>query len=196
MAADRLLPLRVNDLKQYAYCPRIVFYQYVLPVEKVSTYKMEAGKAQETRLDVLEKRRKLTRYGLAEGQRRFHVWLISKRLGLSGKLDLLIETAAGRYPVDFKFTSGGVRANHRMQLGAYALLVEDVIGGSVERGFIYLIPEQDAEEVPITDGLKQEVQDALQAIRAMISDERLPPPTPHRARCAECEYRNYCGDVF
>lgn len=191
-----LLPLRVTDLKQYAYCPRIVFYQYVLPVEKVSTYKMEAGKAQEARLDALEKRRKLVRYGLSEGSRRFHVWLSSKRLGLSGKLDLLIETPSGRYPVDFKFTSGGVRANHRAQLGAYALLIEDTIGGRVERGFIYLIPRQDAEEVTITAALRQEVTETLEIIRTMIRNELLPPPTPHRARCAECEYRNYCGDIF
>lgn len=100
MSSD-VLRLRVTDLKQYEYCPRIVFYQYVLPVEKVSTYKMEAGKAQEARLDVLEKRRKLVRYGLRDGRRRFHVGLVSERLGLSGKLDLLIETDSDRYPVDF-----------------------------------------------------------------------------------------------
>ncbi|MFZ5864059.1 MAG: CRISPR-associated protein Cas4 [Nitrospirota bacterium] len=194
--ASNVLQLRVTDLKQYEYCPRIVFYQYVLPVEKVSTYKMEAGKAQEARLDVLEKRRKLVRYGLGDGRRRFHVWLSSERLGLSGKLDLLIETDSKRYPVDFKFTSGGVRANHRAQLGAYALLIEDVMGGRVERGFIYLIPRQDAEDVLITEELRASVTDALDVIRTMVRDEVLPPPTPHRARCTECEYRNYCGDIF
>lgn len=36
--------LRVSDLKQFIYCPRIVYYNYVMPVEKKTTYKMEHGK--------------------------------------------------------------------------------------------------------------------------------------------------------
>ena len=39
-----MISLRVNDIKQYAYCPRVVFYQYCMPVNKQSTWKMEQGK--------------------------------------------------------------------------------------------------------------------------------------------------------
>ncbi len=97
-------PLRVNDLKQFEYCPRIVFYNTVMPVERKSTVKMERGKEIELKLDSLEARRTLRRYRLAEGERRYHVWLSSDRLGLSGKLDLLIVTPEACYPVDFKHT--------------------------------------------------------------------------------------------
>ncbi|MBK7917055.1 MAG: hypothetical protein IPJ94_12485 [Chloroflexi bacterium] len=34
---------RVIDLKQYVYCPRILYYQTVLPDVRPITYKMEAG---------------------------------------------------------------------------------------------------------------------------------------------------------
>src|SRR5437870_4030902 len=93
-------PLRVNDLKQCEYCSRIVFYNTVMPVERKSTVKMERGKEIEMKLDALEARRTLRRYRLAEGERRYHVWLSSDRLGLSGKLDLLIVTPDACYPVD------------------------------------------------------------------------------------------------
>ena len=33
-------------------------------------------------------------------------------------------------------------------------------------------------------------------IRRMIEREQMPPPTPVRNRCTDCEYRNYCGDIF
>jgi len=46
--------LRVNDLKQFEYCPRIVFYNTVMPVERKVTVKMERGKEEELRLDALE----------------------------------------------------------------------------------------------------------------------------------------------
>ena len=120
-----MIPLRVNDVKQYAYCPRVVFYQYCMPVNKKPTWKMEQGKIAEAQIGQLEKRRKLREYRLAEGTRRFHVWISSKRLGLSGKLDLLIESPEGLFPVDFKLSTGRPHRNHVMQLCAYARLLED-----------------------------------------------------------------------
>jgi CRISPR-associated exonuclease Cas4 len=104
MRATELLPLRVNDLKQYEYCPRIVFYNTVMPLDRKVTFKMQRGTEAEFQLDALEKRRSLRRYKLGDGERRFHVWLHSERLGLSGKMDLLIVSSRGYFPVDFKYT--------------------------------------------------------------------------------------------
>ena len=190
------IPLRVNDLKQYAYCQRIVFYQYAMPVQRKATFKMEHGKVVEAKLEQLERRRKLREYGLAEGTRRFQVWLTSQRLVLSGRLDLLISTPRGGFPVDFKDTREPVRHNHHVQLCAYALLVEDSLCQPVSTGFIYRVPRDDVVVVDITPELRLETLAMLQAIREMIQAERMPPPTPVRARCTDCEYRNYCGDVF
>ena len=188
--------LRVNDLKQYEYCPRVVFYQYVMPVERKATFKMEHGRSAEDRLDELERRRGIRRYGLPDGRRHFHVWLTSDSLGLSGKLDLLIESSTGWYPVDFKETTGAVRSNHLVQLCGYAFLVEEMYGGSVPQGFIYLIPGDRVEPVALTDQLRADTLNALDWIREMVRLQRVPQPTEVRARCTDCEYRNYCGDVF
>ena len=76
-----------------------------IPVEKAATFKMEHGKIAEDRIDKLESRRKLKKYGLSEGKREFHMQLYSEHLGLSGKVDLLIKTASAYYPVDFKYTT-------------------------------------------------------------------------------------------
>ncbi|MCS6303981.1 MAG: CRISPR-associated protein Cas4 [Nitrospira sp.] len=190
------LKLRVNDLKQYEYCPRVVYYQYVMPVERKATFKMEHGRSAEDRLDELERRRGMRRYGLPDGRRHFHVWLTSDRLGLSGKLDLLIESSTGWYPVDFKETTGAVRSNHLFQLCGYAFLIEEAYGGSVSQGFIYLIPGDRAEPVALTDQLRIDTLNALEKIREMIRLQRVPEPTEVQARCTDCEYRNYCGDVF
>ena len=191
-----MISLRVNDIKQYFYCPRIVFYQYSMPVEKKPTWKMEQGKIAEEEIDRLEKRRKLSAYKLAEGKRQFHVWLSSERLGLTGKLDLLIESPEGLFPVDFKFTAGEPQQNHVFQLCGYALLLEDQYGREVNKGFVYLIPKNDAVIFDLTVELKVETLKVLDEIRSMVEHERMPPPTPVRNRCADCEYRNFCGDIF
>ena len=195
-ATADLFPLRVNDLKQFEYCPRIVFYNTVMPVERKTTIKMERGKEIELKLDSLEARRTLRRYRLAEGERRYHVWLSSDCLGLSGKLDLLIVTPNGCYPVDFKHTRDRPRRNHVLQLGGYALLVEDVMQKPVPAAFIYIAPSNQLVRVKVTDGLKELVRTRLRQIRDMIREQFLPEPTSVRARCEECEFRNYCGDIF
>lgn len=191
-----LLPLRVHDLKQWVDRPRIVFFHYVMPVDKKTTYKMEHGAEAEDAIDRLEKRRKLSEFGLAEGQRRFHFWLNSRPLGLSGQLDLLIEAAAGVFPVDFKFSESQVHENHRVQLAGYALLLEERYGRRVDRGFIFLIPSEEIVPVDLSEDAKSSVKSMLQSIRQAIGTEAMPEPTEVLARCDGCEYRNYCGDIF
>jgi len=194
--SPELIPLRVNDLKQFEYCARIVFYNTVMPVARKSTVKMGRGKEIEIKLDALEARRTLHRYRLGEGERRFHVWLNSPALGLSGKLDLLIVTPEACYPVDFKYTRDRPRRNHIMQLAAYSLLVEDAMRVPVPMAFVYLTPSDQLIRINISDQLKGLVRARLASIRQMIQERILPEPTLVRARCEECEFRNYCGDIF
>src|SRR5437588_10410045 len=103
--------LRVTDIKQFLYCPRISYWNYVVPIERRLPPKVEYGAADHALLARLEERRKLRAYGLRQGSRRFHVRLTSEILGLTGVLDALLETEEERIPVEYKDTLGGVRLN-------------------------------------------------------------------------------------
>lgn len=190
------LPLRVNDLKQYAYCPRIVFYQYIMPVAKKATFKMEHGRQAETEFSKLEKRRGFKKYHLENAERTFNTWLSSKKYGLSGRIDLLLRTEEELYPVDFKYTLRQAQKNHFVQLAGYAVIVEDRYSLPARTGFIYLLPQEKAVEVELNEQLREELFDMVDCIRQMIQSESMPEPTDVSERCVECEYRNYCGDVF
>jgi len=191
---EAMLELRVSDLKQWVYCPRVVYFNYVIPVERRTTYKMTAGQEQHLRLEQLENRRTLARYGLEEGERRFRVSLNSGRLGLSGILDLLVVSKSGYYPVEFKDSPGGPALNHRYQLAGYGLLVEETFRVPVRTGFLYIIPQNRVVPMPLTPGVRERVRTLLAEIRTSIAEERTPPATRIVGRCRECEYRNYCGD--
>ncbi len=184
-------------MKQYPYCPRIVYYTYLLPLRaRPTTYKMQEGKLAHERIEQMEERRSLRAYGLGEGVRQFEVALTSTRLGLTGKLDMIIETASEVVPVDFKNSHGRVGLNHKYQLTAYALLVEEAYGRPVRRGFIYLAPQKRAEEIRITSNMRGWVHKALREIRAMLDAEAKPPPTRVRSRCVDCEFRSLCPEVW
>lgn len=200
----------VTDLKHLAYCPRQVYYAYCLPGMRLApTAKMALGRAANATTEDLEHRRSLRAYGLREGRREFNVWLESEALNLCGRLDMLItaptEAGVELIPVDYKDSAPPEARGRRvppavwhdwmMQLTAYAMLVEAARGQPVARGFIYYIPARRAREVTFGEALRQEVQMGLRAIEAMVMAERQPPPTPHRRRCAACEYRRLCNDV-
>ncbi|MCX7855975.1 MAG: CRISPR-associated protein Cas4 [Anaerolineae bacterium] len=84
----------VTDLKQYAYCPRIVFYTYCLPLIRPTTGKMEEGRLAHEEARDRERRRTLRIYGLEEARRHFDVLVASEELGLTGRIDLVLEIGA------------------------------------------------------------------------------------------------------
>jgi CRISPR-associated exonuclease Cas4 len=188
--------LPVTELRQWAYCPRVVYYHMTMPGAGRSTYKMEEGLRAQELIERLEVRRTLREYGFSDAERRFGVWLSDASTGLSGKLDLLLRGDPAAAVVDFKLTSGQVEENHQMQLAGYAVLVEKVLGLSVPTTFLFRIPDNKVFVVPINDALRRRVADAVAAINNMRESQELPPPTPVRTRCAECEYANFCGDIW
>lgn len=196
MPADK--HITAGELKNWGYCPRVVFYRRRMPGASVPSYKMEAGIAAQAAVERLESRRTLAAYGWAEGQRRRGLWLTDEGLGLSGRVDYLLvrnRVAPGGAAaiVDFKLTSGDVGENHRLQLGGYALLVEARLGLHVDEGFIYRIPDDKVFRIAINTELRERIREALRQIASM---EELPEPTDQPARCEDCEYANFCGDVW
>lgn len=191
--APLLLTLTVTDLKNWAYCPRVVYYTTFL-ARRPTTFKMDDGRARHAHTTELEERRSLRAYGLREGERRYHVHLRSERLGLSGLLDMVIVTADEAIPVEFK-TTGGVSQNHRVQLAAYAALVAEAGPRPVRRGYIYLIPARRAQRVDVTPEMTATVERMLAEARQCLIGETKPPPTEVRQRCRDCEFRRYCADL-
>jgi len=190
-----MLNLRVTDVKQYFYCPRIIYFTYVCPVQKKVTAKMQYGKDAHLELDRLEKRRTFKRYNFKEGERKFHASLYSSRLGLEGKLDMHIVAGEEIFPVEFKHTAAGPSLSHKYQLVAYAMLLEDRYNRPVRYGFLCYNSSNEVIPVDITPNARLHVKETIVRIRSMVSAEKMPARTIHRGRCVDCEYRNFCGDV-
>ncbi len=190
-----LLP--VTDLKQWDYCPRVVFYAYLMPGLRPLTFKMEAGLAAHEREEKREKRRSGRLYGLPAAERIEDVALQSQRLGLSGRLDLVLRQGDQAWPVDYKLSRRtGIATHFKLQLAAYGLLLEDVWGVTSDRGYLYSIPNRRAEIVRFTTRLRNKAKRTVAEIRDCIESERMPPPTSKRGRCVNCEFRRFCNDIF
>ena len=191
-----MISLRVSDLKQYIYCPRILYFYYVLPVPRKVTRKMEYGRLEHVEIERLEKRRSLKAYGILEGERRFHVALASTHLGLHGVLDMMITTRGNNiFPVDFKNSFNPKGLHQKYQITAYAMLLEEVYRQPVRFGFIYLIPLKAIIPVEITHSMREHVKKVLSAIAKIMAEEKMPGYIRSKERCTDCEFRNYCADL-
>nr|MBC7245039.1 CRISPR-associated protein Cas4 [Chloroflexota bacterium] len=192
---------RVSDLKQYFFCPRIVYYHYCLPAVRPVIFKMLVGREQGEEEHLREERRSLKAYGLRQGERFFNLMLSSLRLGLHGRLDLAIKTddnisrTLEAIPVDYKLTPGRTVTHFILQVVAYGMLLEEAWNMPVQRGFLYLIPARRAREVALTPELRRQVQAAVEAMRYIVTREAMPAPPRQQAKCRICEFRRFCNDV-
>jgi CRISPR-associated exonuclease Cas4 len=191
----------VTDLKQWTYCPRVLYYRFCLPEIRPVTDLMAAGIRSHTDEGDREERRSLRPYGLATGERAFDVTLRSARLGLRGRLDLAIaapdRTSAGAEAivVEYKDSERPAGPHFKLQLAAYALLLEEAWELPVRRGFFYAIPLRRAEAIAITPALRRKVVETVTAMRALVAGERMPAAPESRRPCVSCEFRRFCNDV-
>lgn len=189
--------LTVSDLKQWAYCPRVVFYGYCMPGLRPQTFKMEASQAEHEEEKGRERRRTGQLYGLPDAERLEDVRLQSEALGLSALIDLVLRQGERAWPVDYKLSQHLQTAEHfKLQLTAYGMLLEEAWGVSCESGFLYGLGQRQVEEVRLTPRLRAQVQRTIGEIRGSITAERMPAPTSQRSRCVNCEFRRFCNDVF
>lgn len=189
---------RPTDLKNWAYCQRVVYYHRVMPDAAPMTHKMRSGIKAQDLLERLELRRTLERYGFENATRVFGKWIADESLQLSGRVDLALlrEEAQEGAIVDYKLTSGEPGENHRLQLHGYALLLESAYRVAVNRAFFYRIPDDRVFVIPINEEGREQVRLAVSGIREMMRDQVLPEPTTVRARCIDCEFSNYCADIW
>jgi len=193
---EEMIHITVGDLKQWAYCPRVVYYHKIMPGSGTPTQKMTAGTKAQEWLEPLELRRTLSRYGFLEGRRHIALNLSDKTLGLTGKVDWLIEDGERAAVVECKLTAGDPAPNHRMQLAGYAMLIENLFGWKVPVCFVYRVSDEQLFPVPITDEDRLDVSKALDDIRDMIARDAMPKATELRSRCHDCEYANFCADIW
>ncbi|MCU0464691.1 MAG: CRISPR-associated protein Cas4 [Anaerolineae bacterium] len=188
-------PLIVEDLKQYTYCRRIVYYQRCTPGIRPRTFSMDAGKEDHLEARQNARRRSFVQMGFEQGRREFDVDIIAADLNLHGKLDEVVTTDTGEViPVEYKGTNK-VAANHKIQVAAYAVLLESARGVTVKRAYVYLIPLRKAQLMPVKPEDKAHVRGLLAEMAQMVAGETMPPPTSVRSRCAGCEFRRFCNDV-
>ena len=122
--------------------------------------------------------------------------LLSRRHGLVGRPDYVVRTAEGIVPVEVKSSrcppGGEPYDSHVMQVAAYCLLAEDVLGERVPHG---LIRYRDCDlKVEYTEELRGELLALLEEMREARRAEEVHRSHDEPRRCAGCSMREQCDE--
>ena len=191
------LPLMpVRRLHNYAYCPRLFYYQWVenIFVENADT---AAGSRLHRNTDRPSHWKE--DLDLAERASVRSLSLSSEKLGLTGKIDLIEDTGSGRELIDYKKGSSTkdedgnriAKENDTLQIAAYALLLKEE-GIEVSRASIYYGAQRRRVPVPLDDELFARTRARLAEARAVAESETCPPPLTDDPRCLHCSAYPVC----
>lgn len=185
----------VTDLKQFDYCPRILYYHRCLPDIRPITTKMEIAIRRHEDEPKRALRRTMHLDGLEQAERHFDVPLLSTQLGLSGQVDELIWHQGQIIPVDYKL-SRREQPHFKLQLAAYALMAEEQYQATIDFGLLYLIQTRTTVKIRFSTQLRRKVIQVIAQMRIIAATEYMPPPPSSIRPCLECEFRRFCNDVL
>lgn len=185
-----------SEIIEYLFCPRFIYFMNVLKIPQYEKrrYKVQKG------LSVHEKRENENSNYLwkkiGATDRKSNVSLYSKKYNLSGLIDEIITLEDGTMsPIDYKFTEYKEKTykTHRVQILCYCLLIEEMFGNPVKKGYIFYIRGGSKQiEINYNKRSKNQILKAINGILEIIGNEKIPPKTKYKNRCNDCTYKNIC----
>ncbi len=119
----------------------------------------------------------------------------SSNLQLKGVIDQLEKYDNHFIPVELKtgkLPKEGIWPSHRIQLAAYALLLEDQFGIPVKEGFVHYLDYKQKRQLIINPFLKQEVLDLTRKVISLLESSKLPDFCLNKNKCNSCGLKDIC----
>lgn len=192
----KLFNVPVSMLRQYCFCPRIPFFYLLRGLQPSAPPWTKQGDHYHRREVMLEKRRKLSRFGVSQENFRIihEVKLYNADLGFHGICDAVIFAGEQIVPLEFKIAEAKPERGAILQLTAYAMLLEAREKRPIPKAFVLYGSRGKTLEVQITTEQKSAVMNVADTIRNSCDSALLPATTASDRQCSQCEFLNFCAD--
>lgn len=184
MMPDLVDLIPISALEHYAYCPRQCALIHVEQVWSENLYTMRGH-------DVHEQVHDDSSHELAgvRLERSLPIWC--RRLGLTGKADLVEFHGDQPYPVEYKSGRRKRGVPEALQLCAQAVCLEEMFGITVPAGAIFWHGSRERQEIVLTQAMREQVEQVTQAVRRMLEQGLTPMPVNDQ-RCDNCSLKESC----
>ncbi|MDK2125298.1 CRISPR-associated protein Cas4 [Parachitinimonas caeni] len=182
---EPLDPIPISALQHWRYCPRQCALIHIEQTFDDNVYTAR-GNALHARVDTPGE----DRHAGNRVIRAMPIW--SEQLGLIGRADAVeILPDGSPYPIEYKQGRRKAKRYDELQLAAQALCLEEMIGKAVPEGALFYASSGKRRVVTIDTSLRQQVQQATEAVRSMLQAGKLPPPV-NDDRCRDCSLYDRC----
>lgn len=187
----------VTWIKQYYFCPRIIYYLGVLGYSEKLTESMIEGKESHLTEEQRTKRRKTVAGGRREAAKASwsKIAAASKKFGLYGVIDEASETDNGLVIVENKFMKAPKKPypSHIYQAVAYAMLAEETLGKIARKIAIKYTRDNKTFEIPLTEDLRKHILWIVSRIKSIIDNEKIPRGS--YKKCRNCGFAKICVGI-
>ena len=187
--------LPANLIRQWSYCPRVVYYMELTNIAFYRPAWVKQGESFHQTEKKLWQRRNLSRFNLENGKTHYNLPLKDSKLGLHGVVDMAIETKTSVYAVEFKLSVNKKKRGDLLQLSAYAMLLEKHFSKPSPVGFLSG-RGKNLWTIYIDADKREAVRNMLAQIRQMLRQGLKPASSASLSQCCVCEYVNFCNDRF
>ncbi|HLJ81203.1 MAG TPA: CRISPR-associated protein Cas4 [Ktedonobacterales bacterium] len=181
---DEDTSILISALEHYAYCPRQCALIHIEQTYTENIYTLRGTQAHE-RVDTATTRAE----GNIRVERALPLW--SRRLGLTGRADVVEDHDGTPYPVEYKVGKRREWPYEAIQVCAQGMCLEEMLGVPVPAGAIYYIGSRARREVLFDASLRAAVERIAGEMREMLRIGLLPAAV-NDARCEKCSLLDSC----
>ncbi len=116
-------------------------------------------------------------------------------LGLRGIVDQIYQYEGELVPIELKTGKApreGVWPGHKIQIGAYALLLEGKFNEEIKEGFVHYLEAEQKRHIPINAFLRSEVKELVNKVQTLLNSVEIPGFCGNDNKCKVCGLRDNC----
>jgi len=121
----------------------------------------------------------------------------SEKLGLRGIVDQIEKYQEGFVPIELKTGKSpreGVWPGHKIQLIAYALLMEEHFKTEIKEGFVHYLDSKEKRHIPINAFMRLEVKELIKKVNELLNSAKIPDFEKNTNKCLKCGLKEDCYD--
>lgn len=121
--------------------------------------------------------------------------ITSENLQLKGIVDRIEIHEHGYVPVELKtgkMPKEGVWPGHRIQLAAYAMLIEEKYKTNVQEAFVRYLDTKETRHITINPFMKEEIRNLVKEVQDLLKSHQPPNYCENRSKCINCGIKETC----
>ncbi len=119
----------------------------------------------------------------------------SDQLQLKGIVDRIEVYESGYVPVELKtgkMPKQGVWPGHKIQIAAYAMLLEEKFKTNVKEGFVRYLDADETRQIAINPFMKEEIINLVREVQTLLKSQDPPNYCENKNKCTNCGVRETC----